>query len=144
MIGRHEGGTGDGRIAVDDSSFEEPFNTLGHGRLCIAKSMEFGYRERGTHVDYTAECADSIWAVDDFGIWLHVLHDTARDHYDILSRSCEFLDSQVDCLSKSTLGKSIKNMLPVDNLALTSLCWKSFVVPKNSSVASCVPNVSPT
>lgn len=58
------------------------------------------------YINDSADCSDSIWAVYDFKVWLHVLHDTRGDHKHVLRDLCEFLDNEVDHLSQSGLDSS--------------------------------------
>lgn len=56
-----------------------------------------------THINDSAHCSNSIWTVNDLEVWLHVLHDTRRDHKHILGDLGEFFDDKVDHLSQGRL-----------------------------------------
>lgn len=58
---------------------------------------------RRTYVDNAAQRPDGIRPVDDLRVGLHILHDTARHHNDVLSRQGQFFDGEVDHLTERTL-----------------------------------------
>lgn len=178
VIGRYESCRGDGGVAVDYCGLEEALNTLNHRALDTTSVKQqplagtvprTQWTKDEAYINDSADCSNSIWAVYNFKVWLHVLHDTRGDHKHILRDLCEFLDNEVDHLSQSGLDSSESRNMSVSredccvffiacspspemlikagNVRMTtqptSLCWNSLDTPKKSVVASCVPKVSP-
>jgi hypothetical protein len=83
VVGRDEGGRGDGGVLVDNARLDEALN---------------GLHSRG--VNDAAEGADGIGAVYDVAADGRVLHDGRGDHDDIVGRARELLDDQVDHLAQ--------------------------------------------
>jgi hypothetical protein len=83
VVGRDEGGRGDGGVFVDNARLDEALNRL---------------HSRG--VNDAAEGADRIGAVYDVAADGRVLHDGRGDHDDIVGRARELLDDQVDHLAQ--------------------------------------------
>lgn len=108
------------------------------------KSGDAFWAVHETYIDNTGESSDSVWSINNVEIRLHILHDRRSDHYYIFCDGRKLLDHKVDHLSQGGLSKRIRNLLPLPNKSLTSLCWNSFVTPKNNVVASWVEKVSPT
>lgn len=78
-------------------------------------------------VGYFTQSSYCIWAINQVTFCVNILCEWRCDHHDIVSNVSQFFDSQVYDLAQSDLRLEF----------FTSWHWNSFVIEKNSSVASC-------
>ena len=58
-----------------------------------------------TYIDDATQRPNRVGTIYDLRIWLHIFHDTACDHDDVLCRNRQLFDGQVNHLTQGALVK---------------------------------------